>query len=229
MRIPLDVPNVETRTSNLLSKLIVVAIKRALSMVDSLNLCNWSNWRKKKCQKSGIIFRTMCFTMNDVLNARHNMIHHCLLVHINHYLHSLRILSSGVKSVLILQTLTEYRFRCRECRALHCQWLWFGHPFYQLNYIQTSVMNSMMTKACGKMLVRYVSFSNDPTLKYHQFSHGSMDCSVALLKPFSLFSLHRPNGLSSYTFLVCSTYWKWSIEGWNNYSLQIQWDGRKMV
>lgn len=230
MRIPLDVPNVETRTSNLLSKLIVVAIKRALSMVDSLNLCNWSNWRKKKMSKIWNFFsRTMCFTMNDVLNARHNMIHHCPLVHINHYLHSLRILSSGVKSVLILQTLTEYRFRCRECRALHCQWLWFGHPFYQSNYIQTSAMNSMMTKACGKMLVRYVSFSNDPTLKYHQFSHGSMDCSVALLKPFSLFSLHRPNGLSSYTFLVCSTYWKWSIEGWNNYSLQIQWDGRKMV
>lgn len=38
MRMPLDVPNVETRTSNLLSKLMAWAISRAPSMVDSLNL-----------------------------------------------------------------------------------------------------------------------------------------------------------------------------------------------
>lgn len=35
---PLDVPNVETRTSNLLSRLIACAISRAPSIVDSLNL-----------------------------------------------------------------------------------------------------------------------------------------------------------------------------------------------
>lgn len=68
----------------------------------------------------------MCYTMNEVLNARHNIADDPSLSTstcqpLSTY--SLRILSSGVKSVLILQTLTEYRFRCRECRALHCQWL----------------------------------------------------------------------------------------------------------
>lgn len=38
MSMPFDVPNVETRTSNLLSKLMACAIRRAPSMVDSLNL-----------------------------------------------------------------------------------------------------------------------------------------------------------------------------------------------
>lgn len=131
--------------------------------------------------------------------------HHQLLIRLT-YVQSREFSYFEIYAYRTIEIFTVYRFHCCEYPKLHFQSLWFVRLFCQLNCIQTNVMNSTTTRAYGKMLVQFVISLNDQVPKFHQFSHGSMDCFVMLLKWFSLFSMRRPNVLSNYRFSKCSTY-----------------------